>query len=102
MTNPIILDAQEGPFSLETQTYPGKTLGFAALILSVVGIAIAPLALVGLILGYLAKLRSKEVGLKNKYAHIAIIVGWIAVALAFVVAVILIILFFGFISLAVS
>lgn len=64
---------------------PGKTLGIVALVLSFLG----GLAVVGIILGFVARAQSKAAGYPNTPAKAAIIIGFIVVAL-FIIVMILI------------
>ena len=65
---------------------PGKTLGIIALV------AVFFISLLGLILGYVARGQSKKAGFKNTPAKVAIILGWIFLALT-ILAIILSIVF---------
>jgi hypothetical protein len=62
---------------------PGKTLGIVALI--VVFFA----SLIGLILGYVARSQSKKAGVKNTPATVAIILGWVFLALSIIATIII-------------
>ncbi len=81
-------------------SYPGKTLGITAMVLSFLGIIIAPTAIVGLILGYMAQVQAREVGAKNIYATIAVITGWVVVGLGFLALLIFSLIFFGILAIA--
>jgi heme/copper-type cytochrome/quinol oxidase subunit 2 len=63
---------------------PGKTLGIVALVLSFLG----GLAVVGIILGFVARAQSKAAGYPNGPAKAAIIVGFIVLAI-FVISMII-------------
>lgn len=65
---------------------PGKTLGIVALV------AVFFISILGLILGYVARGQSKKAGFKNTPAKIAIILGWIFLALT-ILAIILAVVF---------
>ncbi len=67
---------------------PGKTMGIIALVLPFVGFS-----LVGLVLGIIAKVKSKKAGFKNTPALIAIIVS-IVVTIASIIAIVAGIVFF--------
>lgn len=62
---------------------PGKTLGIVALIV------VFFFSLIGLILGYVARSQSKKAGVKNTPAKIAIILGWIFLALSIIATIII-------------
>jgi preprotein translocase subunit SecG len=62
---------------------PGKTLGIVALIV------VFFFSLIGLILGYVARSQSKKAGVKNTPAKIAIILGWVFIALSIIVGIII-------------
>lgn len=68
---------------------PGKTMGIIALILPFVGFS-----LVGLVLGIVARIKSRKAGFKNMPALIAIILGAV-VTVASIIAIIALIAFFG-------
>ena len=68
-----------------TAVVPGRTLGIVALVLSFLG----GLAIVGIILGFVARAQSKAAGVKNTPATAAIIVGFIVIAL-FIIGIILV------------
>ncbi len=55
---------------------PGKTLGIVALV------AVFFISLLGLILGYVARSQSTKAGFQNTPAKVAIILGWIFIALS--------------------
>ncbi|WEG07752.1 DUF4190 domain-containing protein [Microbacterium horticulturae] len=66
-------------------TYPGKTMGIVAFILSLVGLVTSGLgALIGLILGIVALSQSKKAGQKNGLALAAIIIGAIVLVLTII------------------
>lgn len=65
-----------------TTSYPGKTMGLVGMILTLVNFIFIPTALIGLILGYVAKKESKDAGFDNGFALTAIIIGWIIVGLS--------------------
>ncbi|KQZ82253.1 hypothetical protein ASD56_15395 [Microbacterium sp. Root166] len=65
---------------------PGKTLGIIALV------AVFFISILGLILGYVARGQSKKAGFKNTPAKVAIILGWIFLALT-IIAIILAVVF---------
>jgi len=60
-------------------TFPGKTLGIVALVLSIL-----PFQLVGIILGFVANGQSKAAGFKNTPAKAAIIVGFVLGAISII------------------
>lgn len=76
---PIYPQANQAP--LPTGDYPGKNMGLVAMILSLINFIGIPTALIGLIMGYMAQRQSKEAGVENIFAKVAIIVGWIIVGL---------------------
>ncbi|WP_449282411.1 hypothetical protein [Leucobacter sp.] len=59
---------------------PGKTLGIVALVLAV----IAPL--IGVILGIIASMQSRQAGAKNKPATVAMILGLVLTLLGMLIA----------------
>lgn len=76
-------------------SYPGKTMGIVAFILSLAGLVTSGLAsVVGLILGIVALVQSKKAGHKNGLALAAIIIGAIIVVLC-VVGLVIFFLWFG-------
>lgn len=62
---------------------PGKTMGIIALILPFVGFS-----LVGLVLGIIAKIKSKKAGFKNTPALIAIILGIVVTVVSIVLIIV--------------
>ncbi|MFT4156873.1 MAG: hypothetical protein QM630_02940 [Microbacterium sp.] len=68
------------------QEIPGKTLGIVAVVVTFVVSSV-----VGLILGYIARKQSREVGYDNTPAKVAIIAGWILTALGAIAAIIVVI-----------
>jgi len=76
---------------------PGKTMGILSVIFSGANFLGFPTAIVGLILGYVARNQSRKAGVfDNTLAKVGIILGWIAVALTVVgVAGIMIVTFAG-------
>ncbi|HWM17311.1 MAG TPA: DUF4190 domain-containing protein [Microbacterium sp.] len=73
-------------------TFPGKTMGIVAFIVSLAGLVVWVLApLVGLILGIIALVQSKKAGHKNGFALAAIIIS----AVLIVIGIILSIAIFG-------
>ncbi len=75
---------------------PGKTMGIIALVLPFVGFS-----LVGLVLGIIAKIKSKKAGFKNTPALIAIIIGSV-ITIGSIIAIIVAILYFADIANQVS
>lgn len=67
------------------QAIPGKTLGIVALVLSFLG----GLAIVGIILGFVARGQSKAAGYPNGPAKAAIIVGFIVITIFIISMIIL-------------
>lgn len=65
--------------------YPGKTLGIAAMIFSIINFIGIPTAIVGLVMGYMARKESRQAGFDNTPAKIAIIVGWVVVLITLLV-----------------
>ena len=86
--------AQPAPYGQQPAPYgapavdPGKTMAIIAVILPFVGFS-----LVGLILGIIAKSKSKKAGYKNTLALVAIIISSIAIVISIIVAVFLIMYF---------
>lgn len=76
-------------------SYPGKNLGITAMTLSLINLLGIPTALIGLILGYVALGQSRELGLKNDYAKVAIITGWAVLVLALLLAFFIVLLAFA-------
>lgn len=77
-----------------SEDFPGKTLGLVAMILSLASILGFPTAIVGLILGYVARKQSREAGVsENMFAKIAIIAGWILVILGVLMAIFFFVVF---------
>ncbi|WP_104110574.1 MULTISPECIES: DUF4190 domain-containing protein [unclassified Arthrobacter] len=64
---------------------PGKTMAIIAIILPFVGFG-----LVGLILGIVAKVKSKKAGYKNTLALVAIIISAVAIVASIIVTIVLI------------
>lgn len=64
---------------------PGKTMGIVALI------AVFFISILGLVLGYVARSQSKKAGIPNTPAKVAIILGWIFLALQIIGAIIAIV-----------
>lgn len=64
-------------------TFPGKTLGIVALVV------VFFFSLLGLILGYVARSQSKSAGMPNTPAKVAIILGWVFLALSIIGGIIL-------------
>lgn len=79
-------DAPAPAYNQPAAQDPGKTLGIVALIL------VFFFSIVGLILGYVARSQSTKAGFTNTPAKVAIILGWIFVALTVVWIVILIVI----------
>jgi len=72
-------------YSNTPENFPGKTMGLVAMILSLASIIGFPTAIVGLILGYVARKQSREAGVsENTFAKVAIIAGWILTILSIV------------------
>jgi hypothetical protein len=65
---------------------PGKTMGIVALVV------VFFFSLVGLILGYVARSQSKAAGVDNTPAKVAIILGWIFLALTIIGVIIIVVL----------
>lgn len=64
---------------------PGKTMGILSVVFSGANFLGFPTAIVGLILGYVARNQSRKAGVyDNTLAKVGIILGWIAVALTVV------------------
>jgi hypothetical protein len=70
------------------QDDPGKTLGIVSIVLDVLG-----LALIGAILGYLSKKKSKEAGYDGTLGQIGMIIGLVLVGLGTLVFIAYIALF---------
>ncbi len=65
-------DYQQFPqYAQQERVNPGKSLGIAGLVLSLLG----PLSLIGLILSIIAFVQSKKAGMKNGFALAGIIIG---------------------------
>ena len=63
---------QQSPHTtLEQRTDPGRSLGIAGFVLSILG----PLCVIGLILSIIAFVQSRKVGMKNGFALAGIIIG---------------------------
>jgi predicted small secreted protein len=75
MTTPAPTPAPAAPASV-----PGKTLGIVGLILAFFG----PVSLIGLILSIVAKVQSKNAGVKNTPATAGIIVSIIVIVLTII------------------
>jgi len=88
MTNQVP-GAQPPSYTPAPQSIPGKTLGIVAVIVTFIASSV-----VGLILGYVARGQSREVGYENTPAKVAIIAGWILTALGLIIGVIMVILTF--------
>lgn len=69
-------------------TDPGKTMAIIAIILPFVGFG-----LVGLILGIVAKVKSKKAGYKNTLALVAIIISIVAIVVSIIVGIVLAVTF---------
>jgi hypothetical protein len=69
-------------------TDPGKTMAIIAVILPFVGFS-----LVGLILGIIAKAKSKKAGYKNTLALVAIIISIVAIVASIIVTIVLVVFF---------
>ncbi len=78
---PAYAAAPPAPVGAPTED-PGRTLGIVALVLTFF------FTLIGLILGYVARSQSKKAGFDNTPAKIAIILGWIFIALGIVIGII--------------
>lgn len=89
MTNQVP-GAQPPSYSPAPPSIPGKTLGIVAVIVTFVASSV-----VGLILGYVARNQSREVGYENTPAKVAIIAGWILTALGLIAGIIVVILTFS-------
>lgn len=70
-----------------TASEPGKVLGIVSLVV------VFFFSLVGLILGYVARSQSKAAGLPNTPAKIAIILGWVFIALSIIAGIVATIFF---------
>lgn len=77
----LIIPAPTSSYQTTGLDYPGKNMAIVAMVLSLVSLIGIPTALIGLILGYVAYTQSKRAGFKNSFALVAIIVGWIVVAI---------------------
>lgn len=66
---------------------PGRTMGIIALV------AVFFISILGLILGYVARSTSKKAGFTNTPAKIAIILGWIFLALGIIGTIVAIVVF---------
>lgn len=82
MTDPVVPPAQPTPPGYAAAgtpaTFPGKTLGIVAIPVAIF------FALIGIILGFVARSQSKAAGVKNTPATIAIVIGFIVLALSIV------------------
>jgi hypothetical protein len=82
MTDPIIPPAQPTPPTYAAAgtpaTFPGKTLGIVAIPVAIF------FSVVGIILGFVARSQSKAAGMKNTPATVAIIVGFVILALSII------------------
>ncbi|WP_104091592.1 DUF4190 domain-containing protein [Arthrobacter sp. GMC3] len=77
---------QPGGYAPAPATDPGKTMAIIAVILPFVGFS-----LVGLILGIIAKVKSKKAGYKNTLALVAIIISAVAIVVSIIGGIILIV-----------
>ena len=80
------------------QSVPGKGLGIASMILGIIGLALfcvwyisIPCAIVGIILGCVAKSQAKGTGMKNGMATAGIICSAIGIALAIIFVILIIV-----------
>lgn len=76
MTTPAPAAAPVAPVNV-----PGKTLG----IISILLVVPLGLSLVGIILGFVARAQSKAAGYKNTPATVAIVLGFIALAITIII-----------------
>ena len=85
MTNPSTPPARLAPASAAAggpATYPGKTLGIVAIVIAIF------FSVIGLTLGFVARSQSRRAGFKNTPATIAIVLGFVFIALTIVVIVV--------------
>ncbi|QTV79548.1 DUF4190 domain-containing protein [Microbacterium sp. NIBRBAC000506063] len=72
---------------------PGKTLGIVALVVAFFA------SLIGIILGFVAKSQSKKAGVRNTPATVAIVLGFVFLAIQIIVGIVLIVTFGSLVAL---
>ncbi|MDJ0333629.1 MAG: DUF4190 domain-containing protein [Rhodoglobus sp.] len=65
-------------YAAAPDTFPGKTLGIVAIPVAIF------FSVIGIILGFVAKSQSKTAGQKNTPATIAIVIGFVMIALSII------------------
>jgi len=85
MTDPVIPPAQPAytGTSGTPATFPGKTLGIVAIPVAIF------FSVIGIVLGFVARSQSKAAGVKNTPATIAIIIGFVVLALTIIISIII-------------
>jgi len=85
MTDPVVPPAQPAYTggAGTPDTYPGKTLGIVAIPVAIF------FSVIGIVLGFVARSQSKAAGVKNTPATIAIIIGFVVLALTIIISIII-------------
>ena len=84
MTDPVVPPAQPAYTApgAAPATFPGKTLGIVAIPVAFF------FSVIGIILGFVARSQSKAAGVKNTPATIAIVLGFVVLALTIIISVV--------------
>lgn len=81
VTPPPAAPAGAPVYATAPADFPGKTLGLVAIPVAIF------FSLIGIILGFVAKSQSKAAGVKNTPATIAIVIGFVILALSIIIGI---------------